>query len=267
MTVLKSRQSRPEIDANDRLSFTLFLALSIHTIIVLGIDFTRAQLPNQSISPNLGIILTNPHSPEPINRNKYRDTEQEQHSNMLFNQPQFGPVVFLSQRKSDISILSKKQSSDFLQSTTKQKFEQNYSQIAELQAEIRQMSVDYAKKPRVMTLTASTEKSVEADYLAAWVSKVENTGNQNYPTEAHIKKLSGQLRMSVRLNASGEVIEYKITHSSGNHVLDEAAKHILRLAEPFPVFPEEMKKRTDHIVIIRTWNFSTSQLRTNNGNS
>ena len=91
-----------------------------------------------------------------------------------------------------------------------------------LQAEIRQMAVDYARRPKTITLTASTRKAIEASYLASWVQKIEHTGNLNYPHEARLNKIDGRLRMSVRLDASGEVIGMKITNSSGTSVLDEA---------------------------------------------
>ena len=125
------------------------------------------------------------------------------------------------------------------------------------------MVIDYAKRPKSITLTASTKKAVEASYLASWVRKIEKTGNLNYPQEARIKKLDGRLRMNVRLNAAGEILSAKVTLSSGNNVLDQAAKRILHLAEPFAPFPEELKERTDQIVIIRTWEFKSNQLITN----
>ncbi len=143
--------------------------------------------------------------------------------------------------------------------------DQTQSKIARLQAEIRQMTIDYAKRPRVLALTASTRKAVEAGYLASWVQKIEHTGNLNYPQEARLQQLSGRLRMSVRINASGEVIDVKITSSSGSSVLDEAARRILRMAEPFASFPEELRERADQIVIIRTWDFKSNQITTSSG--
>ncbi|MCH8176951.1 MAG: TonB family protein, partial [Proteobacteria bacterium] len=65
------------------------------------------------------------------------------------------------------------------------------------------------------------------------------------------------------LNAAGEILSAKVTRSSGNNVLDQAAKRILRLAEPFAPFPEELKQSTDQIVIIRTWEFKSNRLITN----
>ena len=143
--------------------------------------------------------------------------------------------------------------------------EQRESKIARLQAEIRQMTIAYAKRPKTITLTASTRKAIEASYLASWVEKVEHTGNLNYPSEARVKKLDGRLRMSVRLDASGEVLAMQITNSSGTTVLDEAAKRILRMAQPFAPFPEELKEKADQIVIIRTWDFKSNRFRTKSG--
>ena len=143
--------------------------------------------------------------------------------------------------------------------------EQRASKIARLQAEIRQMTVAYAKRPKTLTLTASTRKAIEASYLATWVQKVEHTGNLNYPSEARVNNLDGRLRMSVWLNASGEVLKTKITSSSGTTVLDEAAKRILRMAQPFAPFPDELRQRADQIVIIRTWDFKSNRFRTKSG--
>jgi len=40
------------------------------------------------------------------------------------------------------------------------------------------------------------------------------------------------------LNRAGDVIESKVTKSSGNDVLDREALEILRRASPFPAFPD-----------------------------
>jgi protein TonB len=71
--------------------------------------------------------------------------------------------------------------------------------------------------------------------------------------------------MSVRLNAQGEVLDMQITNSSGTSVLDEAARRILRMAEPFAPFSEELRERADQIVIIRTWDFKSNRFRTQSG--
>ena len=71
--------------------------------------------------------------------------------------------------------------------------------------------------------------------------------------------------MSVRLNADGEVLDMQITASSGTSVLDEAARRILRIAQPFAPFSEELRERADQIVIIRTWDFKSNRFKTQSG--
>ncbi len=296
MTNPQSTQNQPRINASDRLGFTLFLALAIHAIVVLGIGFTKTKRPDSNALPSLDIILANSRSLEPVDNPDFlsqldqagggesdekarpsapvsantpfdqQGLANQARAELQKNQIQINELYFISQQRSDTQINQQvKQPDKFTESKHNDESEQRQSRIARLQAEIRQMKVEYAKRPRVTTLTASTKKAVEAGYLASWVQKIESTGNLNYPAEARVKKLGGQLRMSVRLNAAGKVLGYKITHSSGSSLLDEAAKRILRLAEPFAAFPEEMREQTDHVVIIRTWEFKSNEFNTGSG--
>lgn len=298
MAQSQSSADKPRIKAGDRLGFTLFLALSIHAMIVLGIGFTNTKQPKSNALPSLEIILANSRSLEPVEKPDYlaqvdqagggladekarpsapvsantpldqRGLTDQARAELQKSQLAINKLYFISQQNSPQKIEQQVQQQE-KKAVSKQsdQKEQRQSQIAKLQAEIRQMTIDYAKRPKVITLTASTKKAVEAGYLAAWVQKIESTGNLNYPAEARLKKLDGQLRMSVRMNAAGEIIEYKITSSSGSSLLDEGAKRILRLAEPFPVFPDEMREHADQVVIIRTWDFKSNSFSTDSGAS
>jgi protein TonB len=286
--------NEPSINASDRLGFTLFLALTIHAIVVLGVGFTQSEKSGSDPLPGLEVIIANTRSLEavenpdylaqvdqvgggkadekarpsapvsantPINQHGLADQAKQE---LKRNQLAISQIYVLTQQESDQTI-DKTQQKKQKESDSKQASdtEQRQSKIAQLQAEIRQMTVDYAKRPRSITLTAATKKAVEASYLASWVQKIEHTGNLNYPSEARVKKINGQLRLSVRINQVGAILDVKITKSSGSSILDEAAKRILRLSEPFAPFSEELKQRTDQIVIIRTWNFDSNYLRTN----
>ncbi|HED14243.1 MAG TPA: energy transducer TonB, partial [Gammaproteobacteria bacterium] len=46
-----------------------------------------------------------------------------------------------------------------------------------------------------------------------------------------------------------------ILRSSGHQVLDDAAIRIVKLAAPFAVFPQNIRKEVDILHIIRTWKF------------
>jgi protein TonB len=287
---------QPRITASDRLGFTLFLALTLHAIVVLGVGFTPSDHSNAEPLPSLDIILANSKSFEevenpdflaqenqvgggnaddkarpsaPVSANTPIDQkglEDKDRVERRRQQLSISNLYYLTQQESD-SLVQKQQQQRAKDSNSKQasETEQRESRIARLQAEIRQMTIDYARRPKIITLTASTRKAVEASYLAGWVQKIEHTGNLNYPQEARINNLDGRLRMSVRLNASGEVLDMQITASSGTSVLDEAARRILRMAQPFAPFSEELKERADQIVIIRTWDFKSNRFRTQSG--
>ena len=56
-------------------------------------------------------------------------------------------------------------------------------------------------------------------------------------------------------NPDGTIYEIKVLQSSGQRILDDAARQIVRLSAPFAQFPAEIRKQADRLQIIRTWNF------------
>jgi protein TonB len=123
----------------------------------------------------------------------------------------------------------------------------------------------YAKRPRRKHISASTQEYQYAAYLEAWRRKVERIGNLNYPDEAKRRKLYGNLVLSVALRADGSVEEIRLTRSSGQALLDDAAIRIVRLAAPYAPFPKEIREETDILEITRTWQFlSDNQLFSGN---
>lgn len=103
--------------------------------------------------------------------------------------------------------------------------------------------------------TLSARAAPEAAYLESWIRKVERVGNLNYPNEARRRGLSGSLVLSVRVDAEGRVQDIAIAQSSGEPVLDQAAMRIVELAAPFAPFTDTMREQYDHLVITRTWAF------------
>jgi protein TonB len=264
--------------------------------VVLGVGFTHSSRSNVEPLPSLDIILANTKSVEVAENPDFlaqvdqagggnsdekarpgapvssptpadqRGMSDQDRAELRKQQLVISKLYFLTQIESDNyeNQLKQQRARDSDNQQTSET-EQRESRIARLQAEIRQMTIDYAKRPRTITLTASTRKAVEASYLASWVQKIEDTGNLNYPREARLKNLDGRLRMSVRINSAGEVLDMQITSSSGTTVLDEAARQILRMAQPFAPFSDALKERADQIVIIRTWDFKSNRFRTKSG--
>ncbi|MDD1627555.1 MAG: energy transducer TonB [Methylococcaceae bacterium] len=131
-----------------------------------------------------------------------------------------------------------------------------HQQIAQLGTEIRQSqpSADQTKIKFVNSVSA--HKYVAAQYMKDWESKVERMGNLNYPEAATKKNFSGTLTMDVGINADGSVYSIRINKSSGNPELDEAAIKIVRMSAPFAPLPLELRKELDVLVITRVWKFS-----------
>jgi protein TonB len=131
-----------------------------------------------------------------------------------------------------------------------------HQQIAQLGTEIRQSqpSADQTKIKFVNSVSA--HKYVAAQYMKDWESKVERMGNLNYPEAASKKNFSGTLTMDVGINADGSVYSIRINKSSGNPELDEAAIKIVRMSAPFAPLPLELRKELDVLVITRVWKFS-----------
>lgn len=293
MTAASIDAPKLSIGPNDRLGFTLFLAIALHAIVILGVGFTKSDSRQPESLPSLDIILANTRSEEqpdapdflaqanqvgggnldqkarpsapvsaatPLNQQGLADRAQPR---LAANKIKLERIYYVNLREAERKIeRAKMKDRATPQQDSLHEIEQERQDIASLQAEIRKLTQAYAKRPREITLTANTREAVEAGYLAQWVSKIEHIGNLNYPAEAEVNRINGSLRVNVRINAAGRVLDIEISRSSGHSILDEAARRIVRLAEPFPAFPAKLKEKADQIVIVRTWEFNSNKLTT-----
>jgi len=108
---------------------------------------------------------------------------------------------------------------------------------------------------RRVTLTPNMKDYRYSQYLSDWRLKVERVGAMNYPEEAR-GKFFGSLVLSVALRPDGSVDRIIVVRSSGNKVLDDAAKRIVMMASPFAPFPPDIRNETDYLDITRTWTFT-----------
>ena len=272
----------------DRFSFTLFMALALHAIVVLGITFApesprssaqtmeitlsqfddetdpeEADLLAQTSQKGSGtedepVEMTTP-QPSDVSQPEFAEVQPEPPSRVEPRQEQEQPVVQTqAQNERQVSEPSAAEptSEEPLPVKEKKSLMERSLEIASLEARFDQQRRAYAKKPRVMRVTAaSTLKSTNAWYVQNWVSKVTRVGNINYPTEARRAGIYGTLRMLVSMREDGTIKELAILESSGSSVLDDAAIRIVRMAAPFAPFPDEMRENVDELEIIRTWVF------------
>lgn len=272
------------ITPRDRLSFTLFLAASLHAALILGVGFSASM--NVEQSPTIEITLAQFNDPD-----EPEDAEFAAQSNQLgsgteaevmemttdteadFQDNVFQEVAAESLPAQEAALLEKRElltslsnpedavptndetPMEAVESPLSQNYEALAREIASLEARIATERQALAKAPRVKRLTSvSTKTADEAAYLNMWRQKVERIGNANYPSG----DIYGNLRMLVVINWDGKLRDLRILESSGHRELDDAAMRIVRIASPFQDFPVEMRKKYDQLEIIRTWKFSRS---------
>ncbi len=129
--------------------------------------------------------------------------------------------------------------------------------LARLEGQIARNVEDYNKRPRKKFIGARVEEYRFAQYVEDWRLKVERIGNLNYPDAAK-GRLYGSLVMTVVIRNDGSLDKLELNRSSGQKVLDEAARRIVEMAAPYASFPDAIRRDTDIIEITRTWSFTTS---------
>ena len=276
--------------SRERFGFTVFLSACVHAIIILGVGFTYLEELNSE--PALEITMAQYRSEFAPDEADFFAQENQIGSGALdsaaapstpfksdFNADVIQEVVSVPQAQAqeivneievqDIAVISSFQNEQKVQQQldelepeedtllSDQSTPDDLSlAIASLQAQLDLQRQVYAKRPRKYTISsASTKKSHDALYLDSWRRRIEVVGNINYPNEARIQRLYGNLRMLVALFPNGEVSEIQILQSSGHSVLDQAAVQIVNMAAPFDPFPEAMRAEADILEIIRTWRF------------
>jgi len=275
------------VTPNDRLSFTLFLAASLHAALILGIGFTAGL--EEPASPTIEVTLaqfSDPDAPEQadfiaqsnqigsgteseiVEMTVQQETDfSDSQLNQVLSAPPPVPQATRLERRELLTTLSNPDDAAPTRDETpvderlpeltlqNRSYDELAREIASLEARIAEEQRALAREPRVKRLTSvSTRSADEAAYLNMWRQKVERVGNANYPAG----NIFGDLRMLVVLNFDGRVEDLRILKSSGHKTLDEAALRIVRLASPFQDFPVEMRKQYDQLEIIRTWRFTRS---------
>ena len=144
---------------------------------------------------------------------------------------------------------------DLPQESTGRDFADRQRAILELQAKVDRQWRAYQERPRKLFIGANARETATALYEEEWRSKIERIGTMNYPAEAR-GKLYGTLRLTVTIRPDGTVETIELDRSSGLKVLDQAAFRIVKMASPFAVFPAQIRKDYDQIVITRTWFFA-----------
>ena len=127
--------------------------------------------------------------------------------------------------------------------------------IARLEGQIARQMEEYNQRPRKKFIGARVEEYRFAQYVEDWRQKIERIGNLNYPAAAK-GRLYGSLTLSVVIKANGDLKQVEVIRSSGQALLDDSARRIVRMSAPFAPFPESIRRDIDELDITRTWTFT-----------
>jgi protein TonB len=125
-------------------------------------------------------------------------------------------------------------------------------QVASLETQTQRQASAGVRSKRV---NPSDTQSPEGFYIAAWVRKVEQIGEMNFPSVARTLNLTTGPVLDVTLRADGSLQEVRVIRSSGHPELDQAAQQIVRLGAPYAQFPPALRQRYDLLQISRPWRF------------
>ncbi len=131
-------------------------------------------------------------------------------------------------------------------------------QIARLEAQISKDWDAYQQRPRRKFVGARTQEFRFARYIEDWRLKIERVGELNYPQAARDQRIYGSVVVTVSIKTDGTLEKVEINRSSGQKILDDAARNIVNLAAPFSPLPADIVKDTDILSITRTWVFTRS---------
>jgi protein TonB len=266
------------VTAGDRFALTLFFAIVMHAMIILGITFgIHDDPPPENILPTLDITVSNRRTPPPDEADYLAQTSQDGGGNVTEKvrptqsvpeqapsvkpaQPEPSPAEIITAETAEVQVTQLDTETPETRKPDLKAAEliERSLEMVNLNDQLNESMQAYAQRPRQVFVSARTQEYIYANYMSEWVKKVERVGNLNYPDQARREGLSGKLMMDVTLNADGTVRNISILRPSGQPVIDEAAIRIVNLAAPFPPFPPEVRKEADILHITRTWEFSTT---------
>jgi len=274
----------------DILPVTLAVSIVFHAFLLL-ITFTAPEIPAGKFKTQLDVVLVNSKSASrPVKADMLAQTNLDGGGNTeadmraMSNLPvladmQPSDALELSSRRVDeleqeaarllTSINQKKKVADATAEPVKahkasdaqdEIAQQRRLEVARLEAQIAKQWQAYQKLPRRKFIGARAESAVYAEYVEKWRQRVEAVGTRNYPEEARRRQLFGSLLMTVSIKADGSVEQVEVDRSSGQSILDSAARRIVELAGPFPPFPAAIRSEYDILSITRQWSFTRNDV-------
>lgn len=277
------------LNQSDRLGLVLLISITLHLLAVFGVTFKAPEMKKSAIATSLEVVLVNSKSSSrPVKADALAQANLDGGGNTDAERQAKSPLPTLERPQQESEAAQKQQQVSHMEQQARHLMtrvkatqyvepvpakvkpseaptEKSGSELASLSLEAARLQAQidrnweaYQKKPKRNFVGARTQEYRFARYAEDWRIKVEKVGNLNYPEEAKRKKIYGSLQLTVIIKADGSLRSVEVTRPSGHKVLDEAAVNIVRLAgqSGFAPFPEDIRKDTDELGIVRTWTFT-----------
>jgi periplasmic protein TonB len=283
------KRSLLEMDDLSRFQYAVGASLFVHAIVIFGVTFRPPDLSKlDSVAPPLEVVLVNSRSatkpvkadvvaqhnldgggntdldrrassPLPVTRQDKQTTELTMESKrvkQLEVEAQKLLTQIQSKAKVETAVPQPDPQAEPSAAPNSADIMRKSLEIARLEAQISKDWDAYQKRPRRRFLGARAQEFRFARYIEDWRQKIERVGTLNYPEAAKDQKIYGSLQLTVSIKPDGSVDNIEVNRSSGQKVLDDAARRIVQLAAPYAAFPSDIAKDTDILSITRTWTFT-----------
>lgn len=96
-------------------------------------------------------------------------------------------------------------------------------------------------KSKANVSSNETKVSTMSGYVRTIIKRIQE--NVDYPWAAKEGQLQGSLKLALRIDNSGQLLEVDVKKSSGFSVFDENAVSVVKKLAPYPPFPPEIKEK------------------------
>lgn len=272
----------------ERLGTTLFVAVLVHAVVILGVTFTAPEVKAPPL-PTLKVTLlidTEQKTKAPRDAEFLSNRDQQamgeaadglrpttalsaEQANLTPGDPLGADAVDGQPREQriDVARIATRTDSDLVSPADPQSLEEHSDAprhtavlVDELAPQTLVMDLDLAAQVpgtdgRSPVAAPSAQQSALADYLDRWRRRVERVGTANFP-EQFLGNLShGRPTLEVMINVDGRLGDIVVRRSSGDRALDQAALKILSLAAPFEPLPEHLAAQYHALRFAYEWDF------------
>lgn len=251
------------VTAGDRLAWAVFMAAAAHGMLILGIGFAPPPPAGPEEVPTLEVTLLDnpvPGQPAPPDARYLAQASQHGAGNVeeqvrpeFFDRPPAPEELDVPPVLPDTPAQEVVTSWASALQAAIAPLEQPPEPPAEVVPEggVTRVTTD---AEREYFVSVNTRESVFAEYLAGWKARMERLGTLNFPVVAADRR-SGNPVVEVAVAADGSLKEVRVTRTSGDGALDQAAIDLVRLASPYDPFPATVRAQFDVLRFAYEWRF------------